>query len=73
MFFDQISEMQGARETAGSGADDEDVGFELFTLDVGGVGHGAILAEEENVKEKMDNGGAAAAAALEVIEFKGFG
>ena len=56
MLFDQIGEMQGAGEAARARADDENIGFELFALDVGGVSHGAILAEEENRKEKMENG-----------------
>ena len=33
VFLDEIGEMQGARETGGSCADNQDVGFELFALD----------------------------------------
>jgi hypothetical protein len=45
----------------------------LFTLDVGGVGHGAILAEEENGKEKMGNGGAVAATWIGIVEIGNVG
>src|ERR1700691_4612110 len=65
--------MQGAGEAARACADDQDVGFELFALDVGGVGHGAILAEEENGKEKMENCGAAGATLPEIVDFGDFG
>src|SRR5580658_5125783 len=65
--------MQGAGEAARACADDQDVGFELFALDVAGVGHGAILAEEENGKEKMENCGAAGATLPEIVEFGDFG
>jgi hypothetical protein len=33
VFFDEVGEMQGAREASGACADDQDVGFELFALD----------------------------------------
>jgi hypothetical protein len=39
VFLDEVGEMEGAREACGSGADDEDVGFELFALN----GHGMRL------------------------------
>jgi hypothetical protein len=44
----------------------------LFALDVGGVGHCAILAEEENGKEKMENRGAVRATWPEIVEFVDF-
>jgi hypothetical protein len=40
----------------------------LFALDVGGVSHGAILAEDENGKEKMENGDVAAVMWLEIVD-----
>ena len=33
VFLNQVGEMQRAGEAAGAGADDEDVGFELFAFD----------------------------------------
>ena len=33
MFFDEIREMERARKARRAGTDDENVGFELFTLD----------------------------------------
>ena len=38
-FLDEIGEMQSAGETGRAGADDQDVGFELFALDGHGVCH----------------------------------
>ena len=32
MVLDEVGEVESARETGGSGADDQDVGFELFAL-----------------------------------------
>lgn len=37
VFLDEIGKMQGARETGRACADDQDVGFELFALDVHGL------------------------------------
>src|ERR1700678_3054108 len=65
--------MQGAGEASRACADDQDVGFELFALDVGGVGHGAILAEEENEKKKIENWGSWGGALPEIVEFGDFG
>ena len=39
VLLDEVGEVEGAGQACGSGADDEDVGFELFTLN----GHGMIL------------------------------
>ena len=73
VLFDQIREVQGAGEAAGTGADDEDIGIELFALDAGGVGHGAILAEEENGKEKMESWCEMRALSPEIVESGDFG
>ena len=39
VFLDEVGEMEGAGQPCGSGADDENVGFELFALN----GHGMRL------------------------------
>jgi hypothetical protein len=57
VFFDEIGEVQGAGEAARTGADDQDISFELFALDAESVGHLAMISEEENGKEKMENTG----------------
>ena len=39
VLFDEIGEMEGAGETGGACADDQDIGFELFAFDSHGVSH----------------------------------
>jgi hypothetical protein len=39
VFLDELGKVEGAGQACGSGADDENVGFELFTLN----GHGMRL------------------------------
>jgi hypothetical protein len=48
VFLDEVGEMESAREAGGACADDEDIGFELFTLD----GHwllSTILANRDSL------------------------
>ena len=39
VLFDQIGQVQGASQAAGTSADDQDIGLELFALNVGRVSH----------------------------------
>jgi hypothetical protein len=37
VFLDEVGEVESAGQACGSGADDQNVGFELFTLDSHGM------------------------------------